>query len=1069
MKIISRLSLLFLFVLALLLNGCGGGGGGGAGGGGGSGTASTGGSISAPKVLRFPVDFPQNGVLHASYPITYYKVTGLYPNQPYNVSFSSTGSMLDFMGFQNSSYSGMWECWDSAADQCTANASGELYLQIVYISSTPPSTDLQFTINIQSTFKEGSPSSPVNLTGQLPYTSSLDAVKSRSFFVAGNLTPGNSYTVSLSSDSAAAVDIYVYQDAFNKKVCGNVNSCTLTAAGSQLWVIADGPGDYTLTLTDNGAAPVTYTAQGTSSIPQNLSYVADGVLASSEVDYTNSYYIITGLKPNAVYRTTLTNMHDDNVDLFVYSGSSYATPACSSEKTSQRTSERCLATSDNTGSLWVRVYGGNANQYLGSTYDISAYEYFPDEGEWPDRVPLSYYSGFSYNGTVDADSIYVVNNLQPLTSYILEITNYAGIIEGYGSGTGYYNCTFAESSPGVQQCIVTSDSNGLIDLDIYERTYDGGTAFTLAINLSPYQDVGTKAAPEIITAGIGGVSAGSSIGGYISYYRIDGLTANTTYTVSVDGMDANGHDFYLYDNDTALWSRVSGDYSCKGLDSTDSCTRRALSTSMWLMVVNTGAINGAALTINVTESPVQSEGTTLAPVLLQYGTTDLPYSGSTDTLSSYYEVQGLTAGAEYIVYLPVFDSSTSVSTYVYTDNSTLGSTVSGDYACSMSRTSSYSGFCRITPTSTSIWIMTDGYDAGNGAFYDLDVIQAPIAVAETIDASLGSAFPHSSSTDKTYSDYTLTNLEPGQLYNVSVTGMSGDVDLAVSSSPFSSYVTFCSSNTGTVDEQCLRKSDGTTGTLYIRVSGTKTSFGSYYQLNVTPGYFNEGSTTSPVAVSHASGTTTTRPSEVGEANSYYKVSGLTPQRMYNVALNGLTSGVDLYVMNSTFSSTPLCSSKKSGTADELCGELADANGDLYVKVTGVTGGAGFNLVITDGLTPEGTATTPLPVAYTGSLTTHSGQVDVTTSYYEITGLDPNTAYTISITGMSDDVAFYVYETAPTSSYRNMLCGSYTTGTADKSCTATTPKGGGAGTAVVYVDVRGYNTVAGAAYTLQVAP
>lgn len=1067
MKIISRLSLLFLFVLSLLLNGCGGGGGGGGAGGGGS--TSTGGSVSAPKVLRFPVDFPQKGVLRASYPITYYKVTGLYPNQPYYVTFSSTNSSLDFMGFQNSSYSGMWDCWDDAADQCTANAAGELYLQIVYISSTPPSTDLQFTINIQSTFNEGNPSSPVNLTGQLPYTSSLDAVKSRSFFVAGNLTPGNSYTVSLSSDSAAAVDIYVYQDAFTKKVCGNVNSCTLTAAGSQLWVIADGAGDYTLTLTDNGAPPVTYTAQGTSSVPQNLSYVADGVLASSEVDYTNSYYIISGLKPNTVYRTAITSVHDDKVDLFVYSGSSYATPACSSEATYQRSSERCLATSSNTGSLWVRVYGGNANQYLGSTYDISAYEYFPDEGDWPDRVPLSYYSGFSYNGTVDANSVYVVNNLQPLTSYVIDISNYAGNIYGYASGTGYYSCTFAESGPGVQRCTVTSDSNGEIDLDIYEGTYDGGTAFTLGINVSPYQDVGTEAVPEVITAGVGGVSAASSIGGYISYYRVDGLTANTAYTVSVDGMDANGHDFYLYDSDTALWSRVSGNYSCKGYDSTDSCTRRTIGTSMWLMVVNTGAINGAALTINVTESPVQSEGTALAPVLLQYGTTDLPYSGSTDTSSSYYEVQGVTAGTEYIVYLPVFDSSTSVNTYVYTDTSTFGSTVSGDYVCSRSRTSSYSGFCRVTPTSTSIWIMIDGDDAGAGAFYDLDVIQAPVAVTETIDTSLGSVFPHTSSTDTTYSDYTLTNLEPGQLYNVSVAGMSADVDLAVSSSPLSSYPTFCGTNTGTVDEQCLRKSDATTGNLYVRVSGSKTSFGAYYQLNVTPGYFNEGSTTSPVAVSHTSGTTTTRPSEVGEANSYYKVSGLTPQRMYNVALNGLTNSANLYIMNSTFSSTPLCSSTKSGTADELCGELADANGDLYIKVTGSTGGAGFNLEITDGLTPEGTTTTPLPIAYTGSLTTHNGQVDVTTSYYEITGLDPNTAYTISVTGMTDNVVFYVYETDPTSSYRNMLCGSYATGTGDKSCTATTPKGGGAGTAVVYVDVHGYNTVAGATFTLQVAP
>src|SRR5690606_29077666 len=180
-----------------------------------------------------------------------------------------------------------------------------------------------------------------------------------------------------------------------------------------------------------------------------------------------------------------------------------------------------------------------------------------------------------------------------------------------------------------------------------------------------------------------------------------------------------------------------------------------------------------------------------------------------------------------------------------------------------------------------------------------------------------------------------------------------------------------------------------------------TSSGSIYDLDVVPGgRVGEGTVAQPVDVTGSlpwAGT-------VGTADSYYVVTGLSAGQSHTVRLTDLTDNVTLIVDgDSDFTDGDESVGGSPGTDDETATFLANAQGELYVRVFGglTTEGATYTLdAVPGGWVNEGHELDPLDV--TGMLP-HDGQVGTGRSYYVLTGLTPGGVYTIGLTGVAADV------------------------------------------------------------------
>ena len=73
---------------------------------------------------------------------------------------------------------------------------------------------------------------------------------------------------------------------------------------------------------------------------------------------------------------------------------------------------------------------------------------------------------------------------------------------------------------------------------------------------------------------------------------------------------------------------------------------------------------------------------------------------------------------------------------------------------------------------------------------------------------------------------------------------------------------------------------------------------------------------------------------VGTGDSYYAVSGLATGQFYAVHAYALTGNIALYGYVDHGFMFALCSSDRPGTADEACSTIPDANGKIYIRVSG---------------------------------------------------------------------------------------------------------------------------------------
>lgn len=338
------------------------------------------------------------------------------------------------------------------------------------------------------------------------------------------------------------------------------------------------------------------------------------------------------------------------------------------------------------------------------------------------------------------------------------------------------------------------------------------------------------------------------------------------------------------------------------------------------------------------------------------------------------------------------------------------------------------------------------------------VYSAEGTTAAPID--LTGSFPYVGQVDTTNSHYVATGLTPGAAYTITITDMSDAFRVSVRDDPFAGTPLCFTSVPGAVDKLCTAPAN-INGELYLVVEGSRTTAGGFFTLQVIAGgILAEGSRTAPVDITGMlpySG-------QVNTDHSYYIVKGLLPGAAYITSVTGVSDDVDLQVYpNSSFATDTSCTSSMLGTVDESCPAAATADGILYIRIAGefTAAGATFTIdVAQGGSINEGTAIDPVNIT---GLLPYGGSVGINTSYYLVTGLTANSAYTVNLTGPSDSVKFFVFSAPLFNGRTSLECSSNFT-SADQSCVAKSNSFG-----ELYIQVLGLASVAGAMFTLDLVP
>ena len=211
---------------------------------------------------------------------------------------------------------------------------------------------------------------------------------------------------------------------------------------------------------------------------------------------------------------------------------------------------------------------------------------------------------------------------------------------------------------------------------------------------------------------------------------------------------------------------------------------------------------------------------------------------------------------------------------------------------------------------------------------------------------------------------------------------------------------------------------------------------------------------------------------VDNYNSYYQLSGLQSNRHYTIEYTSKTADTAALLFldpvsgrSVSMACNPDTRTNLTGNKDEACTFQAQSS-DLYIIANGnaqIAGDSPFIMKMTPGPIPEGTVNTPISLAYTGGLLTHQGRVDITSSYYHVSGLTIGDDFMVRLSG-NEGLAANVFVYDGDSSF-----------TTPVTCTITNQFGANtyciltANASDMYIKVAGPTTPPGVNYSLNVSP
>lgn len=262
----------------------------------------------------------------------------------------------------------------------------------------------------------------------------------------------------------------------------------------------------------------------------------------------------------------------------------------------------------------------------------------------------------------------------------------------------------------------------------------------------------------------------------------------------------------------------------------------------------------------------------------------------------------------------------------------------------------------------------------------------------------------------TESYYRIGGLMPKANYTFQFSNASGNVQFSVNNEEgFSGALTCTLFNPVRMGNSCVVKSTSA-GELFVEVfkhgEANMANYSLLVQEYAGTGFISEGTTGAPVNITDG----LPYYGEVGSgAKSYYELTGMLPDAIYTISLRRIIGAAVLQVDNATGNSSVDCG-WSNASPDLLleCAMLSHADGTLPFSVDRVTGEAGglYELNVSQGgIINEGSQSQPREL----SIFPVSGSA-LTQSYYRAGGLLPNSVYTFSVTDVSGDVAFFIYDT-----------------------------------------------------------
>jgi hypothetical protein len=204
-----------------------------------------------------------------------------------------------------------------------------------------------------------------------------------------------------------------------------------------------------------------------------------------------------------------------------------------------------------------------------------------------------------------------------------------------------------------------------------------------------------------------------------------------------------------------------------------------------------------------------------------------PTAGRVDTSATYFHVSGLVPGG--MVTPSVVGMSDDVDLAVFGDLSM----APGSLLCDSVQVGDWDEWC-VAPASATgeLWIAVDGEWTRDGATFTLQ-LPASEEVALTGPPLTPATLPYAGAVGATHQFLGLTGLTPGQAYEVRLSNLTADIDLAVYADRYE-YRSLCESfRDGTADDACVATA-GADGAFVVEVDGRTTLEGGGFTLSVTP-------------------------------------------------------------------------------------------------------------------------------------------------------------------------------------------------------------------------------------------
>lgn len=305
---------------------------------------------------------------------------------------------------------------------------------------------------------EGSISTPLDISGALPYTGKVKAYGD-SFYKVTGLTPSTRYEVRVNT-VRDLMSMYVYTDStYSATQCDvwfstppppqNIACQATTNASGELYFSTNGnqiDGSEASYDIDIVAAPV---AEGTLGSPIDITALlprasqVSGTLDGSghfTLDQVNSYYVITGLTPGNNYQIRLTDV-TETVYMNAYSDAGYTNKLCFFDSTV------CDAAANSSGEFYIRVDGYRNMNDAGGYYTLDVYPLPSGEGSASAPVTMTRQMVHTGSQGQNADpSYYKISGLTPHSSYRTMVKNMSANTEILVFGNANYQYTLCEST-----------------------------------------------------------------------------------------------------------------------------------------------------------------------------------------------------------------------------------------------------------------------------------------------------------------------------------------------------------------------------------------------------------------------------------------------------------------------------------------------------------------------------------------------------------------------------------------------------------------------------------------------